>query len=143
MKLHVSVAQPPLAGFVNIDAAKQPVDLGNVEDFCEASECTQIIINDVLKFMPYDKLPFVVQHLATRLRHRGQITFIFTDVNSIIREFNCGSIDEKMLNQLLFQNGSNSCFSFSYIERILKAVRLNVKEISISKEQVRMIAERP
>ena len=143
MKLHISLGQPDLAGFVNIDVSKQNIDLGKLDNLCEASECTKIIINDVLKFMPYDKIPFVIQHLASRLRHRGTITFIFTDINSMVREYNLATINEKTLNRLLYENGSRSSFSIDYLERIFKAVRLNVKEANISKEQVIMTVERP
>lgn len=143
MRLHISVGQPELAGFVNIDVSKQNIDLGKLDNFCEASECTKIVINDVLKFMPYDKMPFIIQHLASRLRHRGTITFIFTDINSIIREYNGATIDEKTLNRLLYDQGARCSFSIDYIERILSAVRLTVTEASISKEQVIITAERP
>lgn len=142
MKLHICINQPPLAGYVNIDAAKTQVDLGNMDMIAEPAECTEVIVNDVLKFMPYEKIPEVIQHLASKLRHGGKITFIFTDVNSIIREYNRGSVNEKTLNQLLY-GGGRSCFSYDYIKRILKAVRLEIKEIQVSVEQVIMVAERP
>jgi hypothetical protein len=142
MKLHICVGQPSLAGFVNIDAAKHPVDLGKLDNICEAAECTEIIINDILKFMPYEKLPEVIHHISTKLRHKGKATLIFTDVNSVIREYNRGNVSEKTLNELLY-NGARSCFSYEHMLNIIKAVRLTVKEISVSMEQVVLVIERP
>ena len=54
MKLQISIGQPPLSGFTNIDVKRHPIDLGNMDQICEPSECTEIIINDVLKLIPYD-----------------------------------------------------------------------------------------
>lgn len=141
MKLQISIGQPPLAGFTNIDAAKHQIDLGKLDNICEAAECTEIIINDVLKFMPYDNIPAVINHMASRLRHKGQIVFIFTDINSIIREYNRGAIDEKTLNELLY-SGGRSAPSYDYILRIIKAVKLEVAQVDISKEQVTIVAKR-
>jgi hypothetical protein len=142
MKLQISVGQPPLAGFLNIDATTAQVDLGNLEGICEAAECTEILINDVLKFMPYEKLPEVIHHISSRMRHGAKLTLIFTDVNSVIREYNRGAVDEKLLNQLVF-NGARSAFSYDYMVRIIQAVRLELLEVNISKEQVIITAKRP
>lgn len=142
MKLHICVNEAPLAGYVNVDAAKVQVDLGNMDMIAEPAECTEIIVNDVLKFMPHGRILEVIQHLASRLRHGGKITFIFTDVNSIIREYNRGAINEQTLNELLY-NGSRSCCSCDYIKQIIQDVHLKIKEIQISVEQVIMVAERP
>ena len=85
MKLNLSIAQPELAGYVNVDVTKHSIDLANLDNICESSECTDVIVNDLLKFVSYEQLPLVVKHLTDKLRHHGKITFIFTDVNSIIR----------------------------------------------------------
>ena len=143
MKLHFSLGQSNLSGYVNVDVSRHQLDLANLDNICEASECTEIIVNDILKFMSYDKMPEVIQHLTSRLRHGSKITIIITDVNSIIREYSAGKVDEKELNKLLFDQGARSCFSYDYLVRILKSVHLNVLNIDIQREQVVITAERP
>lgn len=143
MKLHISVGQPDLAGYINIDVGKHSVDLASLDQICGPSACTDMIINDVLKFIPYEKIVIVLQHLASRLRHNSKLTLIFTDINSIIRSYNNGEVDEKIFNRLMFNQGANSCFSYTYIQRILNAIKLNILSIEISKEQVIIVAERP
>ena len=142
MKLHLSVNKLELAGYTNIDVTKQPIDLGKLDNICSTSECTDIIVDDLLRFIPYEALPGVAQHLISKLRHKGRITIIFTDFNSIIREFNTGNIDEKTLNQLLFLNGSRSCFSSEYLTNALKATQINIVSVSVGKKTI-IIAERP
>ena len=142
MKLHLSVNKLELAGYTNIDVTKQPIDLGKLDNICSTSECTDIIVDDLLRFIPYEALPGVVQHISSKLRHKGRITLIFTDFNSIIREFNIGNIDEKTLNKILFLNGAKGCFSSDYLIGILKEIQINIVSISVG-EQTIIIAERP
>jgi len=143
MKLHISVAQPPLAGYINVDVSKQSIDLANLESLCGPSVCTHIIVNDVIKFMPYDKIISALQHITSRLRHKGQITVIFTDINSIIRSYNRNELNEKQFNELMFNQGAHSSFSYMYLQKIFIALKMNIISIDISKEQVVLVAERP
>ena len=143
MKLHMSIGQPEIAGYTNVDVTKHPIDMARLDNICEASECTHLIINDLLKLIPYEQLPVVVQHLATRLRHGGELTIIFTDLNSVLREYNRAAVDEKLFNQLMFSHGSRSCFSLYYLQRIIQAVKLEILNIDISKEQTVVILKRP
>lgn len=143
MKLYLSIGQAELAGFTNIDVTKHQIDLGNLDNICETSECTNLIINDLLKFISYEQIPVVITHLVSKLRHKGKITFIFTDLNSIIREYNIDAIDEKLFNQLMFSNGANCCFSYEYIVDIINAEKITLLNVEINKEQVIISAERP
>ena len=143
MKLQISMGQPDLMGYTNIDILKNAIDLGKLDNVCEAAECTHLIINDVLKFIAYEKIPLVLQHIESRLRHKSKLTLIFTDMNSVIRTYNTTETDEKLFNNLMFGNGFRSCFSYDYISRIIKALRLNILSTDISKEQVIIIIERP
>lgn len=142
MKIQISVNQPDLAGFLNINVAKYSLDLSNIDNLCEDSECTHILINDVLKFISYDKIPEVIQHLAQKLRHKGILQIIFTDVQSIIREYNRGELDDRTLNELLFSGGAKSSFSYQHIIDVIKNVGLKIKEIDTSREQVIIVGER-
>jgi len=143
MKLYIMVNQQPLQGYVNIDVSKHPIDLGNLDQVCEDAECTEIVLNDILRFIPYSQIPTVIQHLSKKLRHNGKVTFIFSDLNNIIRKYNKATINEQDLNNLMFSNGGRSCFSYTYLLAIIKAVKIDVKSVDIGDNQVIVIAERP
>lgn len=143
MKLYIMVNQQPLQGYVNIDVSKHQLDLGNLNQICEDAECTEIVLNDILRFIPYSQLPTVIQHMSKKLRHKGKITFIFSDLNHIIRRYNIASINEQQLNEWLFINGARSCFSQNYLTAIINAVKLNTKSVDIGEDQVIVTAERP
>ena len=116
--------------------------MAKLDNICEAAECTNIIIDDLLKFIPYDQISIVIQHLITRLRHHGKITLIFTSFDSIMKKFSIGKIDEQTCNHLLFEGGARSCFSYQYIENMLKELKVNILIINID-ERVIINAERP
>ena len=143
MKLHLHLGQQDLAGYTNVDASQTSIDLANIQSLCDQAECIDLVVNDLLKFMPYEKLPEVVHHMSSRLRHGGKMTLIFTDLNSILREYDRGTVNEKLLNQLMFASGARSCFTHAHILNILRAIKLKVSSVEISKEQVIIIAERP
>jgi DNA-binding Xre family transcriptional regulator len=143
MKLHIHLNQQELSGFKNINVATENIDLGNLDSICGAAECTEIVIKDILRFMGYEQVSLVINHLASRLRHGGKMTLIFPDINSILRTYNNGEISEKDLNSILFNNGVRSCFSYGYIKKILDALNLNILKINISTQQVIIISERP
>jgi DNA-binding Xre family transcriptional regulator len=143
MKLHIHLNHQELSGFNNINVGTENINLGNLDSICCAAECTDIIIKDILRFIGYEQLPLVINHLASRLRHGGKLTLIFPDINSILRSYNNGEISEKDLNLVLFNNGTRSCFSYNYIKKILQAIPLNILKINITTEQVIIISERP
>ena len=143
MKLQVSMGQSDLAGYTNIDVLKSPIDLGKLDDVCEEAECTHIILNNVLKFIPYQQIPIVLQHIGSRLRHKGKITLMFHDLNNIVRSYNVAELDETKLNSTMFGQGYRSCFSHNYITHIIQTLKLDIVSININKTQTIINIERP
>jgi predicted SAM-dependent methyltransferase len=143
MKIQISAGEPDLAGFLNIDVTKHQIDLGNLDNVCDNSECTEIFINDVLKYIPYEHLPRAIAHITMKLRHGGLMTVVFTDLNTIVREYMRGAIGETMFNKLAYENGANSCCSYGHITTMLKGARLELQEVNVGPEVVIIKAKRP
>lgn len=142
MKLYIALNEAPLAGFINIDIAKHAIDLANLDNICEASECNTIILNDVLKFVSFNSLGSVVKYIVSKLRLGGSATFIFTDLNSIVREFYAGNISIDQFNELVFGPGARCCFTTKNILDLLSQCNVNVNSVDVSKEQVVVKFER-
>ena len=141
MKLNIAFNKT-LSGYINIDIAQQPVDLGNLDEVCGPSECREIIVDNVLDYIPFNSLETVIQHLCSKIRHKGRMVILFNDVNSIIRKYNMAEITEEELNNTLFGHGQRSSFSYYYISDILSKTDLSIASIDIEDGQVTMVAER-
>ena len=143
MKLNISIGNTELSGYTNIDVATAKIDMGNLAETCGEAECTDIIVDDVMRFMPHQKIPLVIEHIVSRLRHKGTLTFIFPDLNGVVRSYQNAEIDEEKFNQILFGLGTKSCFSYQYIINTVNTLNLQVKSIDISSEQTIITIERP
>jgi len=138
MKLNISFNEN-ISGYRNVNILKESVDLGNLDGVCGPSECREIIVS-VLNYIPHNSLENVIRHLESRLRHGGKLVLLFNDVESLIRKYSIGEIDEIELNILLYGAGCKSVFSTNYISNILN---INVSSIKVENGKVTIIAERP
>lgn len=142
MKLYISVGQAPLAGFMNIDVTKHQINLGNLDNFCDDAECTEIILDGVIQFVPYEKIKDVMLHLLKKLRHGGTFKLTFTDINCIIREYTKGGLNYESLNAMLFGRGACSVMSYTLPVQIARENGYKIRTLDLSLEQVVVIIER-
>jgi hypothetical protein len=145
MRLYLSLGQVPPSGFTCVDVLKQNVNLTNMNDICEAAECTEIVVDHVLQLVPHNQLVPVLQHLASRLRRGGKITVLFPNLNTILRLYQNGDLSEAQANNLVFgeQVGNRSLFSHRTVELILSKLELGVESVQLSGISSVVIAKRP
>jgi len=144
MKLHFGIDKQPLNGFINIDPTKQRINFGDLNPICEASEAKTIIINEMLNYVDINNIPQVLQSILTRLRHKGVVTIIFTDVHEVGRTIKTGGID--IVNALVFGKGQarkQSLFGMKQVIDILKGTGLNILSKEVSDCTVTIKAQRP
>lgn len=142
MKLRLHVGQVNYSGYTNIDLKKHMIDLSDLDPVCGESECTEIILEHILNYVPYNNLEKVITHICSRLRHGGKIIIVFNDINSIIRKYNIGELDEESLNSMLYGNGLRNSFSSYYISSLINELGLDKVSIGIKDCKVTLIVER-
>jgi len=140
MKLNIAFNKE-LSGYTNIDISKQPIDLGNLDSVCGPSECTEIILDKVLNYIPFRNIGKALEHICSKMRLRGRMIIIFHDVSSIIRKYFIAEINEEELNLALFGLGYRSAFSYDHITEILPPT-VGVSSITTLDGQVTIVLER-
>ena len=81
MKLHLSVNQSPLNGYLNLDTKpikpdKQPTFTGtftDLYDMIEQSECTEILADNILDYIISKDVYSTLEYWVKLLRHGGTL----------------------------------------------------------------------
>ncbi len=145
MKLYFCINKQPLNGYVNINLATQRVDFSNLNTLCEAAECTEMILDDVLEYLPLQTIPDILVKLITRLRKKGKIVIHNLDINETIKQYTNGLTSVADLNLMLYgHNQANKCSAFSHVDLhdILVTNGLQIVSIELLSNSFTIIAQR-
>ena len=145
MKLFLSVDKPPINGYTSIDLATQTIDFNNMDTVCEASECFQMILDEVLNFIDLQKIPGVLQKLISRIRKGGKLILTGFDINEITKSYINGILSIADFNLLLFSTGQIkkiSTFSHNDIQNIIVSNGLKINSVDIIGGKFTIIAQR-
>jgi hypothetical protein len=151
MKLFLSVDKPPINGYTSIDLATQVIDFNNMDTMCEAAECIEMILDEVLNFIDLQHMPDILQKLISRLRKGGKLIITGFDINEITKSYINGILSIADFNQLLFSSGGYaytrqikkiSCFSHNDIQNILVSNGLKIQAIDLVGGKFTIIAQR-
>ncbi len=97
MKINISINKPALNGYLNLSpmgGENQCVgQITNLNGLAEDAECTEILADDILDFIPSNEILNVLRHYTSKLRHGGKLTIGGTDLHSL-----CQAIVTKQLN---------------------------------------------
>ena len=98
MKLYLSVDKPAINGYMSIDLATQSIDFNNMNAICEASECIEMILDEMLHFVDIQQIPGVLQKLISRIRKGGKIIIAGFDINETTKAYINGILSIADLN---------------------------------------------
>jgi hypothetical protein len=147
-KVRISVGLNQLNGYVNID----PLHGKNPENFDEdvlPSECNEIILENILEYIPQEQLPSMMEYWVSKMRHKGKISVKFTNLAAICRKYLYNRLTAAQINELLYGSGQHvwdvrrGNYEAQYIEEILLHMGLVITGKEISGTDVLLTAERP
>jgi len=73
-----------------------------LDDICEDSECKELIIDDIIGYIPYDRIDTTLENWIKKIRIGGNIIITGVDLNSIARGIQGRIIDIKQANLFLY-----------------------------------------
>lgn len=130
MRLNITVGGFSHAGYTTIDpvfntADRLNIQLNQLDNVVEDSECTDIILDNILHYIKLEQIETLLSHVIRKLRHNGELVINFNDINLLSQKiFRC-SIEPEQYNEVLF-NGKQSVFTLQYLEEILKNNNLEI-----------------
>lgn len=148
MKLNITVGGQAKVGYFNIDPTANPnqsdklaLPLDQLDRVAEDSECTEIIIENVLQYIQYRSVPIFLNSIVKKMRHGCRLIIIFDDINVILKHFFRTEFTLEELNDIIY-NGKQSTHSISSMEDILKSLNLNIESKEINQTKGIIIAKR-
>lgn len=145
MKINLHVGKATISGYNNIDLAKDTIDLNNMDNLCEASECIELLLDETLHFIPLQKIPPLLKKLITRLRKNGKIIVVGYDINECIKMYMNGRMSLADLNLVLFNQDvlrKSSCISYTDIVNILNESGIKISSIELNNEKFIVVGQR-
>jgi len=98
MKVHISVKNKPLEGYLNLDYNSIDQLVDKVDD----AEALEILVEDMINYIPLNEMAQFLKILVSKLRHSGILKITGTDAYEIARSYVNGIISIKDLNDLLY-----------------------------------------
>jgi hypothetical protein len=145
MKLFLSVDKLPINGYNSIDLATQAIDFNNMDTVCEAAECAEMILDEVLNFIDLQQIPGVLTKLISRIRKGGRVIITGFDINELAKSYTNGILSIADFNLVLFGSGrikKMSCFSHNDIQNIVVSNGLKIQSVDLVGGKFTIIAKR-
>ena len=145
MKLYLHVNKEPLTGYNNINLITDTINMQNLDHLCEKAECIELILDNVLSYIPLKTLENFLKNLITRLRYNGKLIITDFNLDSVIDKYSNGVISMYELNDKLFDSRTSakrSGFTIQYIENIIKSSNISIESIQLNDDSFMIIAKR-
>jgi hypothetical protein len=154
MKLNLTLGGTPKNGYLNIDPyfeaeGKTKADLGNLNEYVDDNECSQILALDILEYLPVPVADQILNHWISKLAHNGQLILSATNVRQVCKCIINKSLPLDVSNELLY--GSQR-YDWEVkrgmvdIERLTSALQskgLRILSKRLNGLQMCVVAERP
>lgn len=112
MKVKISVNDIPYSGYVNIDpepvinedtkhiAVKigNPKSLNDLED----AVCDELVIHNYIEKLNVNEIYSIISSWCRKLRHRGSIKIVGTNLDTVVRAYLNGQINNRDFNAKIF-----------------------------------------
>jgi SAM-dependent methyltransferase len=126
MKIKLVVHDLPDKEYITIDPAPMdgPAFTGDVltlEGVCDKADCTVLLADEFLDYIPAPALEKAIQSWCELLRHGGRIILGGTNLNDLARKWLSRSIDVGALNQAIYGNPVRKAglHSLEQVEKVL------------------------
>lgn len=83
MKIHLITNQEELNGYININALQE--DVSNLDKHVMDTECTELITNNTINYIPQNQITQVLNHWISKLRHGATISISSLDIYQVCR----------------------------------------------------------
>ena len=134
MKINISMAGKPKKGYLSVDPSAVTNDENwyNLDGRVEDSECVELILDNVLEYIPSDILKPYMVHWIQKLRRKGIVCITATDFYEVSKAVTMMSIPTDVARELLFggqkENWDFKCNQVTVEEviSILKSLGLTI-----------------
>jgi predicted SAM-dependent methyltransferase len=134
MKLKISVKDIPYSGYVNIDPKPiinedtKHIEVNHPEEklAIEDATCEEIVIHNYLEKLNADSVYAVIANWVKKLRHSGTIKIIGTNLDTVVRSYLNGQINNLDFNKKLFGEQGNTWDSNSLMMNYMDVVDILV-----------------
>lgn len=101
MKVRLAIDDFHLNGFLLISPldGKNPI---KIDQFVDDGECEEIILEDILDYVPTSQVMNYIKSLSAKLKHGGTLTICGKDIEILSEEFIRGDINIIDFNKLVF-----------------------------------------
>lgn len=147
MKIFISIAPLTEFGDYKVVSPMNGNDPFNLE--CNDNECTEIIADHILDYIPVSKCHAVLSHYISKLRHGGKIILGGVDLVEANKIAFTGVFDPIAFNELLFGKQQyawdfkRGIYSVSLITEYLQSQGLKVTKKRLTPTQFVIEAIRP
>tara|TARA_R110002051_G_C8474075_1_gene460555 strand:- start:34 stop:504 length:471 start_codon:yes stop_codon:yes gene_type:complete len=103
----------PLSGYTNIDPHsydKEGVlnsDITDLDDVVENSEATEILVSDVIDYLPKGVVSKAIGHWVSKLRHKGRIVIGGHDIYEISKIISQQGVSAEEISEVLHGKQNN------------------------------------
>jgi hypothetical protein len=150
MKVWISVDNKPFeASSYKIISPVNGDNPLNLDEYIDTNECEEIVVEDVLESLPHNSIATYISHLATKLRHGGQITISGSDTNEINKAYYISAISLTEYNQFVFGTKASawhfkqSSTNLNEVTNLLKSAGLKIIHKRLPNFHYSVTAERP
>lgn len=122
----------------------RPQHLNNLSDFIDDSECKELVLDNVIQYVPFNQIPNLLLLLIKKLRHGGKITINFVETIEVFKKFVNGQLNLIDLNKAIFgENKHASIVSIPTICEVFENSGLIIRLKQLNEFNATIEAERP
>lgn len=147
MKFRLGIDNQEISGYTLISPIKgqNPISLS---DWIDDGEANEIIVDNILEFVPVEQLMPFIKALVSKLKRGGTATIVSNDINILCEKFIRGELNVIQFNKIIFGeknfawNFRLSAVSLADINDICKLLQVNILERRLNDYQFIIKVER-
>jgi hypothetical protein len=152
MRLNITVGGEPKNGYYNIDplasdndGVKVAVPMHELGKVVEDAECTEIIVEDSICYLPHDHVPSILSHWISKLRHRGSLIITDFDAREVVKRYMAGTISLTQFNEIMYGRGTTkkNGLDINLLTTYLKNFNMQIVSKKLDNYRYTVIARRP
>lgn len=93
-----------------MDSYVPVTNLRTLDLLVDDGEATEIFVDNFLSMFPYKDVPAILNKILSKLRLNGTIVIANPDIDFVCFKYAKNELDQKALNELLFNNGALASF---------------------------------
>lgn len=142
MKIQLMTSQKELNGYINI---KLEDGVSNLDSHVMTAECTELVTNNTINYIPPAQIPQVLDHWISKLRHGASISITSLDMYQVCRSCYNLSLTMSEVTELVYGGSPPKVSAISMIDlsTYLKQKGLTILKKRATNYESVLIAQRP